>query len=56
MSVVHQPNRKVVTQGHEIEVPPRPAERGAHTGDTGIPSEPAADVPRQRRCFMHFLL
>ena len=51
MSATGQPNRKVMSHGHAIEVPPKPAERNANTKDTGIPSEGAGGQPTKRRCF-----
>lgn len=54
--MAQQPNRKVVSQGKAVEVPPKPAERNAHTRDTGIPSEPAGAAPRQRRCISQYLV
>ena len=49
MSVTGQPNKKVMSQGHAIEVAPKPAERNANTKDTGIPSEGAGGQPTKRR-------
>lgn len=49
MSVSGQPNKKVMSRGHAIEVPPMPAERNANTKETGIPSEGAGDQPKKRR-------
>lgn len=49
MSVAGQPNKKVMSQGHAIEVAPRLAERDANTKDTGVPSEGAGNQPKRRR-------
>lgn len=50
MSVAGQPNKKVMSQGHAIEVSPKLAERDANTKDTGVPSEGSGDLPKKRRC------
>ena len=50
MSVAGQPNKKVMSQGHAVEVSPKLAERDANTKDTGVPSEGSGDLPKRRRC------
>lgn len=52
MSVAGQPNKKVMSQGHAIEVSPMLAGRDANTKDTGVPSERAGDQPKRRRCVL----